>query len=749
MQGKIIRSASLSLSLWMFVAYVVAQDIPVDTSYTVKGTYWKLAKEYPAIRIADVKSEDITVIADIVYHTLDDTPFGKRSLHLDLYRPKSKSTLPAIVLIHGGGWRAGNKSLNIEMAEALASRGFAVVSVEYRLSLEAKYPAAVNDVISAIRWVRRNAKQYNIDETKIALAGYSAGGQLASLVGVTYGNTKFENYADDASVPRNVQAVIDLDGLLDFTHAETIAATRKKNSADVLWLGGTYDEIPDRWKEASALTWADKDAPPFLFINSSQTRFHAGYQDMVTKLDSFGVYNEVKKLDNAPHSYWFFHPWFDPMIETMTAFLKKVFAKEKTVAFPGADGFGKYTGGGRGGDVYVVTNLSDDGPGSFREAVKKKGARTIVFAVSGNIALKSSININSGDLTIAGQSAPGDGICIRNYPVTINADNIIIRFMRFRLGDKSGIESDAISGNKGNENIILDHCSISWATDECASFYRNRNFTMQWCIISESLNRSVHSKGDHGYGGIWGGVGASFHHNLLAHHTSRLPRFSGSSTTPNSPEELVDFRNNVIYNWASNSTYGGERGRYNVVNNYYKPGPATKKKNPWMINPSSPYGKFFLTGNVLHNNAVATRDNWAGVKADHMDSVRATAMFKAEPMNDHEANKAFDLVTKHAGASLHRDETDKRIAREVCDGTATFGKLKDGIIDSQEDVGGWPPLKSLKANKDTDSDGIPDQWENKRKLNANDPADAKLKAMGSPFTNLEMYLNEIVEDIPQ
>ena len=299
-----------------------------------------------------------------------------------------------------------------------------------------------------------------------------------------------------------------------------------------------------------------------------------------------------------------------------------IFSEAQTLAFPSAEGFGKSTTGGRGGKVIVVTSLNDDGPGSLRAALKEKDPRIIVFAISGTIELASPLNINSGNVTIAGQSAPGDGICIKNYAVLVNADNVIIRFLRFRLGDEKKQESDAISGTKGSSNIIIDHCSMSWSTDECASFYRNKNFTMQWCIVSESLNQSVHVKGDHGYGGIWGGEGASFHHNLLASHTSRLPRFSGSSTTPNGPNELVDFRNNVIYNWMNNNSYGGERGKYNMVNNYYKPGPSTKKSvMTRIVNPYSPIGKFFISGNCLQGNESVTKDNRSGVHANDLDSV--------------------------------------------------------------------------------------------------------------------------------
>jgi hypothetical protein len=416
----------------------------------------------------------------------------------------------------------------------------------------------------------------------------------------------------------------------------------------------------------------------------------------------------------------------------------------RPLAFPEAEGFGKYTTGGRGGKVYIVSNLNNDGPGSLRDAVKKKEARVIVFSVSGTIALESSLNINSGNVTIAGQTAPGDGICIKNFPVKVNASNVIIRYLRFRLGDEKAQQDDAISGTK-QADVIIDHCSMSWATDECASFYRNKNFTMQWCIVSESLNHSVHEKGDHGYGGIWGGMGASFHHNLIANHTSRLPRFSGSSTTPNTPDELVDFRNNVVYNWMSNNTYGGEKGRYNVVNNFYKTGPSTKSKKPWIINPSSPYGIFYISGNVLDGNEGITKDNRAGVKADHPDSVFVDRPYAVELINEQSAQAAYEQVLKSAGASFKRDAIDSRIVEEVKSGLSVSGAGKNGIIDSQQDVGGWPELKSVPAPQDTDQDGMPDSWETINKLNPNDAADAAAFTLSKSYSNIEVYMNSLTK----
>lgn len=423
------------------------------------------------------------------------------------------------------------------------------------------------------------------------------------------------------------------------------------------------------------------------------------------------------------------------------------FSQVRTLAFPGAEGFGKYTTGGRGGKVIMVTNLNDDGEGSLRKAIKVKEPRIIVFSVSGTIALESPLDINYGNVTIAGQSAPGDGICLKNFTVRVNADNVIMRYLRFRLGDEKKHEGDALTGTSRRKNIIIDHCSVSWSTDECATFYRNKNFTLQWCIVSESLNNSIHSKGAHGYGGIWGGENATFHHNLIANHTSRLPRFSGSSTTRNNEEELVDFRNNVIYNWRDNNVYGGESGKYNIVANYYKPGPATKRgKAGQIVNPWSPFGKYFIADNYLEGNEEVTADNKRGIvlKEGNTESFVMSEAHSVERIEEQEATAAYTLVLKYAGASLKRDPVDERIVNEVQNGDSRSGVNKDGILDSQSQVGGWPLLQSLPAPDDGDKDGIPDAWEKQNSLDPGDPSDACKRTIVSEYDNVEVYLNSLV-----
>ncbi|MES2920360.1 MAG: immunoglobulin domain-containing protein [Verrucomicrobiota bacterium] len=442
-------------------------------------------------------------------------------------------------------------------------------------------------------------------------------------------------------------------------------------------------------------------------------------------------------------------------------------ASGQTLAFPNAEGFGRFGSGGRGGEVYVVTNLNNAGAGSLRDAVANRNAgvpRTVVFAVSGTIYLASTLRITQGNLTIAGQTAPGDGICLAYYPIDpSNSSNVIIRFLRSRLGDVSGSENDAFSCRYAS-NMIVDHCSFSWSVDETATSYDNTNFTMQWCIISESLRDSVHSKGAHGYGAIWGGLGATFHHNLIAHHDSRNPRFNGARTH-GTADELVDMRNNLIYNWRGNSTYGGEPtdaglpARQNMINNTYKNGPATgtgairyrllePTKNAESTGPT--LSLFHIAGNHTTASATVTADNWNGgvqvVPSAEFPLMRANDPFVVPPVITQTAQNSYPLVLAHSGCRLPaRDPVDARIVSEVTNGTATYNGSANnypGIIDSQADVGGWPVLASTPAPPDSDADGMPDAWETARGLNPANPADRNLTNEAG-YTNLEIYLNEL------
>lgn len=451
--------------------------------------------------------------------------------------------------------------------------------------------------------------------------------------------------------------------------------------------------------------------------------------------------------------------------------LELIPAHSQVVAFPGAEGFGRVTSGGRGGAVYEVTNLNDDNnPGSFRYAVGRTGARTIVFRVSGTIHLTSYLKITNGNLTIAGQTAPGDGICLRGYTLSIQANNVIVRYIRSRLGDVDSLVDDACHSNGLSDtsttyhDIIVDHCSFSWAVDENGSFYNDVNFTMQWCIISESLTNSFDPKGAHGYGGIWGGMDASFHHNLLADNSSRNPRFCGARYHYNTvATEVVDFRNNVIFNWGFNSAYGGESGNHNMVSNYFKPGPATSTSSGGkylyrIVNPSDslphyePLSQWYIDGNYVAGNATVTADNWNGgvqpQNAIPLDSFKLSLPLPFAPVTTQSAQDAYSSVLTNVGCNFpSRDSVDLRVINEVVTGNAPYGATyaggKKGIIDSQRDVGGWPTLNSAPPPVDSDHDGMPDDWEIAHGLNPNDATDRNIVGTEG-YTILEEYLNSLV-----
>ncbi len=384
--------------------------------------------------------------------------------------------------------------------------------------------------------------------------------------------------------------------------------------------------------------------------------------------------------------------------------------RDLPVAFEGAEGCGKYAVGGRGGKEYVVTSLADDGSeGTLRHAVEAEGPRIVTFAVSGDIHLTAPLNIRNPYLSILGETAPGKGITLRDHNVFITADQVIIRYLRVRLGTKYGVEADAM-GARHCSNIIIDHCSISWATDENASFYNFRDATVQWCIISEALNSSVHHKGKHGYGGIWGGRNVSFHHNLFAHNNSRNPRFDhprlyhGSDLLYN--RGTVDFVNNVVYNWGMKAIYGGEEGWFNLIKNYFRPGPATRNLDgEWLEISTSETtsmipGNFCAYGNEYDISAVE-EGGYEGIKPSKSKIASMGHHYywkcKSRPFpikvsmapKSQYAPYAYKDILKHAGASKKRDAVDKRIIKEVKKGKATYrGSITGlpGIIDSENDV---------------------------------------------------------------
>ena len=378
--------------------------------------------------------------------------------------------------------------------------------------------------------------------------------------------------------------------------------------------------------------------------------------------------------------------------------------KKRVVAFDGAEGCGMFSAGGLGGKEYVVTSLADDGSeGTLRHAVEASGPRIVTFAVSGDIHLAGPLNIENPYISILGQTAPGSGITVRDHNVFITADHTIIRYMRFRLGSAAKVEADAL-GAKRCSNVIIDHCSISWATDENASFYNWKDATVQWCIISEALNSSVHHKGKHGYGGIWGGRNISFHHNLFAHNSSRNPRFDHPSIYWGDDMLLrrgtVDFVNNVVYNWGMKAIYGGEEGWFNVTDNWFRPGPATSKLDGCWLEPyvskttSMRPGSFYLNDNEYDVSAVkrSRTPDYEKIRQweDKYEKMSVDKPFAIKVKHyAQDAEDAYEAVLKHAGASKKRDDVDRRIVKEVKKGRACFkGSVTGipGIIDSEEDI---------------------------------------------------------------
>ena len=422
-------------------------------------------------------------------------------------------------------------------------------------------------------------------------------------------------------------------------------------------------------------------------------------------------------------------------------------AAAQVPAFPGAEGAGAMSLGGRGGRVLRVTNLNDSGPGSLRAAVETPGPRIVVFDVGGTIRLASPLAIRHPRITIAGQTAPGGGITLRDQTLGISADDVVVRFIRSRLGDASGAVADAVWITRGNR-IVLDHVSASWGTDEVLSVtsgYKRPgrelgDVTVQWSIISESLCNSVNPEGRHCYGSILAGSrGArfSFHHNLWAHHGARMPRV-GSSLPPGQDAVggFFDVRSNVMYNWGSREAgYGGlpaARVAYNLVDNSYWTGPSSR--GDAIFKEGNPFARAYFAGNTINGQPLPPAG--PGVTGATGPGYFLGSLVQMPRVAPDPAAAAYRKVLARAGASLARDTVDARVVAETY---SRSGRL----IDSQRDVGGWPMLAPGRPWLDSDRDGMPDDWERSRRLNPRDPRDGNADADRDGYTNVEEWLNAL------
>lgn len=507
---------------------------------------------------------------------------------------------------------------------------------------------------------------------------------------------------------------------------------------------------------------------------------------------AFPIVKKEAMYDNRPYVPWAFRPYD----------LKKA----KIPAFPGAEGGGMYTAGGRGGKVLVVTNLNDDGPGSFRWACEQGGARIIVFNVSGIIKLKTPVILRAPYVTIAGQTAPGDGVCIAGESFQVNTHDVIVRHMRFRRGNTNvWYREDSFGGNPVG-NIMIDHCSCEWGLDENISFYRHM-FDMgdgkparKEPTVNVTIQNTISAKGldtyNHAFGSTIGGENTTFMRNLWADNTGRNPSIGWGG--------VFNFINNVVYNWVHRTADGGEFSTMsNFINNYYKPGPLTPKDTPIgyriiksesrskNLFPYQQFGRIYATGNIMEGNEAVTKDNWnggiqiadkdlkneGGIPEDVLALMRSNEPFEMAPVTILPSDQTFDHVMNNVGAMLPtRDIVDQRIIEEVRtgkayyvkklpkknpygnhwgmsekttkeDGTFKYRRLandsyKYGIITDPAQMGGYPEYKG-KPYKDSDGDGMPDEWEIANGLNPNDPSDATLDCTGDGYTNIEKFINGI------
>lgn len=422
-------------------------------------------------------------------------------------------------------------------------------------------------------------------------------------------------------------------------------------------------------------------------------------------------------------------------------------AAEPPPAFPEAAGFGSRTPGGRGGRVVFVTSLADAGPGSFRAAVTAAGARTVVFRVAGLVTLETPLVITEPFLTIAGQSAPGDGVCFRGQTLEIRTHDVVVRHLRFRPGDVSGEEVDALSVGRGARRVVVDHCSAGWSVDEALSLAGDvRDVTVQWCLIAEALDRSRHRKGAHGYGSLMRATGGvSLHHNLWAHNAARNPRLGDDYGRP--PWPLFDLRNNVIYDYgALASGMTGDRLQANYVANYVRPGPSSDTRRGVVVPTETADLGYHVAGNVVEGRPRVSADNRLLFDRVELNGRRLVTLFErpfeapAVPTTD--AAQALREVLAAVGATRpRRDAVDARVVAQV---EARSGR----IIDSQDEVGGWPAYASGPLPADADADGLPDAWERERGLDPTEPSDAARVAGAEGYTHLEVYLNALAAGAP-